>query len=74
MSIILLIVISLLGGIILGVIITLLLFQWCTSFEAKTYHFKSDINRFSHQYDFENDIMPSIDGQSAGEKFKEENK
>lgn len=73
MSIILLIVISLLGGIILGVIITLL-FKWCTSFEAKTYHFKSDINRFSHQYDFENDIMPSIDGQSAGEKFKEENK
>ena len=73
MSIILLIVISLLGGIILGVIITLL-FQWCTSFESKTYRFKSDINRFSHQYDFENDIMPSIDGQSAGEKFKEENK
>ena len=73
MSIILLIVISLLGGIILGVIITLL-FQWCTSFESQTYHFKSDINRFSHQYDFENDIMPSIDGQSAGEKFKEENK
>ena len=73
MSIILLIVISLLGGIILGVIITLL-FQWCTSFESKTYHFKSEINRFSHQYDFENDIMPSIDGQSAGEKFKEENK
>ena len=73
MSIFLLFVISLSGGIGLGVIITLL-FQWCTSFESKTYHFNSDKIRLSYRYDFENDIIPSIDGQSAGKRFKEENK